>query len=710
MDHRYTHTLTELEQSLSLPFLKDNCPNTDTTQFVIPRKPVGSSQQAGVGETKEATQSSRLKLHSIGFLCFASLVAIIATVQPHQGKPLPQCPPKISVNTMISIYVVVLKGTIMLVVTEGLGQLKWIWLQNDRPLEDLVHYDHATRGPLGALNLLWRLGLRQPLSSVGALITIITLLVDPFTQQILHYHDCSVPIDGLQATMPRTNVFLQRDGPYNRSTSNWVEPDLQAAINAGIFSPNTLVSPICVAGNCTFQNDYGTVGYCSSCSDVTHDLTIDSQYVSNFTEFTLDNMTINATEFLIPGVGVAANTNISVSTGLPSGLSVTAYPGTLLNLTAMGAYQPPQGSGERYQIEIIVGKQFQLLDPATGGPPRGCDAAAVNGSWYCRGYGAARCSLAPCVRAFIGTVEAGQLHETEISASADWGYYIVPPLSLEPMIPINGPDPPSPPTDPSSPSQVYIPYLGIIDTLCLNDYEREKILDEGYHIEQDERWLAYNLSSDLPSQEISSNSSFPASMLFNGCIYIIDNLFVASLWESYLEEFFNSSVQGVAGFNGEIERLNGSQNLAAIYNYGNVSFDRVDSTFRNISDSITSFFRQNSFSKFSDPAIGTAMHDQTCLSVRWAWLAFPSTLVLFTLVFFVALLIETGPIERRAPIWKSSALALIFHGLDRPDENRANVLDMDEMERMAKTVVIRLAATGKGLNLVELGSEHFEDG
>jgi len=55
-------------------------------------------------------------------------------------------------------------------------------------LEDLSKYDQATRGPLGALILLWRLRQRHPLSSAGALITLLILVVDPFTQQIIHYH------------------------------------------------------------------------------------------------------------------------------------------------------------------------------------------------------------------------------------------------------------------------------------------------------------------------------------------------------------------------------------------------------------------------------------------------------------------------------------------------------------------------------------------
>ena len=50
-----------------------------------------------------------------------ALIAIIVTLRPHQNKPLPQWPYSISINSLISIYVVILKAAILLVTAEGLG-------------------------------------------------------------------------------------------------------------------------------------------------------------------------------------------------------------------------------------------------------------------------------------------------------------------------------------------------------------------------------------------------------------------------------------------------------------------------------------------------------------------------------------------------------------------------------------------------------------
>jgi len=80
--------------------------------------------------------------------------------------------------------------------------------------------------------------LDSPLSSAGALITLLILVVDPFTQQIIHYQDCGISIDSLQGTIPRTDVYLQRYFNQSFSMNGWVEPGLQTAIKNSVASPS----------------------------------------------------------------------------------------------------------------------------------------------------------------------------------------------------------------------------------------------------------------------------------------------------------------------------------------------------------------------------------------------------------------------------------------------------------------------------------------
>jgi len=102
-----------------------------TTQQLLRRNPMGSSQDLKTASAKAKARLTRRRAHilenwwlEIGacFIFVSALIAIIVTLRPHQDKPLPQWPYHISVNSLISIYVVVLKGSVLLVTAEGLGK------------------------------------------------------------------------------------------------------------------------------------------------------------------------------------------------------------------------------------------------------------------------------------------------------------------------------------------------------------------------------------------------------------------------------------------------------------------------------------------------------------------------------------------------------------------------------------------------------------
>lgn len=102
--------------------------------------------------------------------------------------------------------------------------------------------------------------------------------------------------------------------------------------------------------------------------------------------------------------------------------------------------------------------------------------------------------------------------------------------------------------------------------------------------------------------------------------------------------------------------------LLQVYDYGSVSLESLNSTFQNISQSITTYMRERGNANHSEPVRGIVLHGQTCLEVRWGWLALPAALVVLTLLFFIAMIIQTRPTGNRAQIWKSSPLALMYHG------------------------------------------------
>ena len=98
----------------------------------------------------------------------------------------------------------------LLAATESIGQAKWLlFRKQSRNLADFKTIDEASRGPWGAFQLLYRFwDGRTILASAGAFIVLVSLAVDPFTQQILSYPSISNVTSGYQQpTFPRVTSW-----------------------------------------------------------------------------------------------------------------------------------------------------------------------------------------------------------------------------------------------------------------------------------------------------------------------------------------------------------------------------------------------------------------------------------------------------------------------------------------------------------------------
>ena len=62
----------------------------------------------------------------------------------------------ISLNTVVSWLSTVAKLLALIPLSKSLGQLKWTWLaRNEKSMADLAAFDSASRGAVGACQLLW---------------------------------------------------------------------------------------------------------------------------------------------------------------------------------------------------------------------------------------------------------------------------------------------------------------------------------------------------------------------------------------------------------------------------------------------------------------------------------------------------------------------------------------------------------------------------
>jgi hypothetical protein len=92
----------------------------------------------------------------------------------------------ISPNTLIAIFAAISKAALLVAVADCIGQLKWIrFEEKSHLLKELEVYDEATRGPWGSLKLLFTMRHTALLAALGAFITIVSIAIDPFAQQII---------------------------------------------------------------------------------------------------------------------------------------------------------------------------------------------------------------------------------------------------------------------------------------------------------------------------------------------------------------------------------------------------------------------------------------------------------------------------------------------------------------------------------------------
>lgn len=137
----------------------------------------------------------------ISILSMGAITALLILVD---GNPIPKLPLNITVNTLVSFLSTIAKASMLVPVAESISQLKWLWFRQPRTLQDMQIFDDASRGPLGAARLIFKTRAVR-LAAVGAAITVLSLVMDPASQQIVGFPERSVIVGG--ASVGRAQAY-----------------------------------------------------------------------------------------------------------------------------------------------------------------------------------------------------------------------------------------------------------------------------------------------------------------------------------------------------------------------------------------------------------------------------------------------------------------------------------------------------------------------
>lgn len=551
----------------------------------------------------------------------------------------------------------VFKACLGFLITSCIGQLQWNWYLQARPLQDVVLFYEAAHGFLGSMQWLYVHRLQQPLTALGALTTLLALAIDPFTQQLIRAADCSETLSkNIPVSVPRTNFLELPD--FDR------QMNLKSTIIASLYAFPNLTDFDCPTGNCTFQDTYSSLSFCSRCTDRSSEIVVDEQcsVASGRLDFP------DVTYYTEPGPCNAPLDEL-YSGGQATCVwnLTTSWPPYHHNFyyqiqNDSGASQAPNvfsinnsiqhADGENpfhdYRFAMTLGYSDSAifrLDPALYNDAlSGCDDPATNETWRCRGYGAAMCLLQPCIRTYSCSIEAGLVKETIVEESnldQTWG------LS-EPGVVIDYEGIPT------------FFFSSLLDLQCITDSDRGNLIQVGYDVDTAGRWLPYNVTWNLTATPVNASSHFPESLLANDCLYIMDNLLLDTIGLELLAPILVGHVTRSYIFPIVGVSFDGKQEALSLYNSGNVSMASIDQFFANIAQAMTLWFRSNGDARFGRRAKGDVLHYAVCMRVTWAWIALPAALTGLALVMLALTVATTA--RRSVPMWKLFPLAVLLRG------------------------------------------------
>lgn len=115
----------------------------------------------------------------VSALCMGSIIAAYLKID---GQLMVQFQPLL---ILINVLGKTASAALIVPTSEAIGQLKWTWFHSSNVMWDFEIFDKASRGPIGAIMLLFRTKGRS-LAALGALLILLLLAIDTFLQQVVN--------------------------------------------------------------------------------------------------------------------------------------------------------------------------------------------------------------------------------------------------------------------------------------------------------------------------------------------------------------------------------------------------------------------------------------------------------------------------------------------------------------------------------------------
>jgi hypothetical protein len=609
----------------------------------------------------------------VSALCMAAVVGIYVRLK---DEPLYGPFSGLLLN-LANVFGKVASAALIVPTSEALGQLKWDWFQNSKAMWDFEIFDKASRGPWGAVVLLFRTKGRS-LAALGALLIVLLLAIDSFFQQVVDMpdrwtlvnQDGNIPVaiqyqpglpkvyrDGVEMNMDDKYLalvvekFAYGNGTQPIPFGNGTRPEIPLVSTRPVLYPvysvyTSVLTDIlnttncshcaqsCPTSNCTWPA-YDTLGICSQCDDVSTQLTY--ACLNSTVDWTADLQGGYAAEksyVKATACGYFLNATSQHPT-LMSGylVNVDGTPGeTLMTrvfpLTTIFDFIPFYGNGSIKFRNLRNTIADVLIVSATNG-----SASSVRNG---KPPVAQECVLAWCVKRIHSTYMAGLynediLHNFHNTTEGAFPWTSVPFQTAD----MNGTD---------------------------NNYLQN---------------ISINLGPSLGGRNISEygTSNYSASSIYQGFQDVFPSFTTVKdefpvpvmRWKTWQK---GSASSRVLDFNPWLAPNNVTRHM-----------ERLATAMTNVIRSAPG----------NTMISGGAFRTETYISVHWGWLAFPFILLSLSLVFLVATMLKTSK-NGEIGIWKTSAMPTLIYSLPQDVQKELTLSKADDSasRKGARKVRIKL--------------------
>ncbi|KAI9721228.1 MAG: hypothetical protein M1812_002389 [Candelaria pacifica] len=203
----------------------------------------------------------------------------------------------------------------------------------------------------------------------------------------------------------------------------------------------------------------------------------------------------------------------------------------------------------------------------------------------------------------------------------------------------------------------------------------------------DADWKTYNGSNTFPpfvsGQPFASpepcldlrDPRHPKTSLRNCTYSVAENTWAA--WAAFFPFFFQEHQADIG---------------LLMDNGGHSNISYVRGIIDNLATSLTSHIRSLGT---GIPVYGDMRSTHTFVRVQWVWLAYPIALVVFSIIFLISTIVKSAGCANQE-VWKSSPLALLYHGFHTETRERLSSLNtLEEMEMNSQKVRVTLSKTDR---------------